>query len=168
MAWTAFPSFIVGHISSAADWNTYVVANGNFLATPPMARVYRNAASTGLSANPIVYDTKNFDSANAYATGTGYYTVPVNGNYLVQATWVQLGTADGQVLAAEVFHNGVMTCENYGCNFGSAGNTGSWCQDLIGPCAVGDTLNGGYVASQSLAVLVGSAYTFMWVLKVSN
>ena len=172
MAWTGFPTWIVGQISTASDWNTYIAANATFLSVPPMWRVYRTAASTGSSANPAPYDTKTgagaWDSTGGYSVSTFKYTVSVAGYYTVIASWGQASVVDGGYLNAYIYHNGSVSCIVLGQDIGAAGNASQSAQELM-VCVVGDTINGGYNASTSLAAEVGQT-NMCWFAgyKVSN
>ena len=172
MAWTTFPTWVIGQVSTASDWNTYVLGNVTSLAQPPYALVYRNAASTGSSANPIPYDTILAHDATyptAYSVSTFLYTVPVAGTYFVNASWVQSGAADGGWLNVGVVYNAVAYSDSVGINNGAAGGViQNWAMDLVGPCAVNDTLSAWYSASNSLATSPGPQADFMHITKVSN
>lgn len=169
MAWTAFPTWVVGQVSTASDWNTYVAANGNFLATPPIARVYRNSALTATSsANTLMpYDTVSFDSVSGFSVSTHLYTVAVAGTYslIVGLGWTSV--ADTTEYVAFTYHNGAQT------NFieataGATVNAVAQCQDFI-VCIVGDTLSGQYYISAADAFNVGgTSGCIMSILKVSN
>lgn len=172
MAWTTFPTWVIGQVSTASDWNTYVLGNVTSLAQPPYALVYRNAASTGLSANPTPYDTILAHDATyptAYNVSTFLYTVPVAGTYFVNASWVQTGAPVGGFLDVGIVYNAGTYSDSYGINNGTAGGViQNWAMDLVGPCAVNDTLSALYSGGNSLATSPGPQLDFMHITKVSN
>lgn len=73
---------VAGPISGAG----YSVAT---LYNPYKFRVYRNAALTSSGQNPIIFDTKTFDTGSNYSTVTGIFTVPVAGFYWFHAQTIQ-------------------------------------------------------------------------------
>lgn len=59
-----------------------VDANG-YIHTPQRPIWKAKMASATSANNTIVYDTEDIDTANAFSTSTGKYTIPVDGKYLV-------------------------------------------------------------------------------------
>jgi hypothetical protein len=70
MAWTAFPTWVVGQVSLASDWNTYVANNGAFLA-------YGSAEFNGVAPGVPALRKAGQLSGN-YVTGgvSAVYTTP--------------------------------------------------------------------------------------------
>ena len=169
MAWTAFPTWVVGQVSTASDWNTYVAANMNFLATPPICRVYRSANyGSASSANPCPFDTVEVDSASGYSTGTAKYTVQVAGSYLVVVSWNLASASDGIYFSTSIVHNGTPVAINEGVQNGYAGNVQAIVTDVIPSCAVNDTIWGAYSCQSSLNTAPGAALCYMTIVKVGN
>jgi|ERR1035437_1226397 hypothetical protein len=174
MAWTAFPTWSVGQVSLASDWNTYVAGNSNFLATPPVLRVYRSGAlsTTAALAQLIPYDTVQEDSQLGFNTGTSLYTVKVAGEYLVSAAIaIEFGT-DLNYLTAYVYQNpngtGNVPIEMGACEL-SASGIGLTARAIgLARCSVGDTLSGYYDASAAWTVNGNVYATTMRIVKVSN
>ena len=170
MAWTAFPTWVVGQVSLASDWNTYVANNMQFLATPPFCKVYRQSATTGSAANPSPYDTVVADTVSGYSVSTFKYTVAIAGTYQVLTSWNLAGAADGAYLNVSIVHNVSSAGSNQGTQNGAAGNVQTQCLDTVNGCVVGDTLFSFYSGSASLAASVGGPpyLCYMTILKVSN
>ena len=175
MGWTptlngvyqSIPTWVVGQVSVATDWNNYVAGNMNFLASPPMFRVYRSASYTAISANPVPWDTVLFDTAGGYSTQNFKYTVMYAGLYLCGMGVNQVGVSDSGYLNIWMYRTGTDFCYQYGTGFGNAGNAGFLIQGST-VCAVGDTLYGAFNASASLAETTGPTQNFMYGVKISN
>lgn len=170
MAWTGYPTWAIGQVSTASDWNTYVNANINFLAAPAFAYVYRANAITVTSQNPAAYDTVRTDSVGGFNVSTHLYTVAVAGTYVVDVAWSASGVSDFSWLNLFVRYNGAVWSTYDGCPTGAAGgDIGYQYSDMVGPCIVGDTLSGSTNASGSFAAVDLAGFAcFMAILKVSN
>lgn len=171
MAWTAFPTWVVGQVSLASDWNTYVANNMSFLATPPMARIYRNTAYTASATNTITlmpYDSVSFDSVSGFSVSTHLYTVAVAGTYLVTSQIYWSSVLDGNYMVIFTQHNGSLWNELQ-LTAGGNMNGGPEITDLVGPCIVGDTISSAFEVGSAYACATGPASgTAMNILKVSN
>ena len=167
MAWTNFPTWTVGQVSTASDWNTYVAANMQTLATPPILRVYRNSAFNYVSstATIIPYDTVQLDSASGFSVSTHLYTCPVAGSYAVTA---RHSTAFvGVRIYAAIYHN--VSEVSRGWDGQSAGNiSAGTVTDTVPSCSAGDTLAGWYYFGAADACQVGTTFTYMSIIKESN
>ena len=171
MAWTSFPTWIVGQVSLASDWNTYVAANMSFLATPPLCKVYRNTAlnATASAYTIMPYDTVIVDTVSGFSVGSSLYTVAVAGSYLVA---LRHGSANAIRCQAATGHNSsVYSAGSDGIS--SATVVGSTVSDIVSGVSVGDTLEGYYYFGAADAVEVGIAapggyQCWMTILKVSN
>lgn len=89
MAWTTPSTKSTGDGLTAADWNTYVRDNANFLYQPPRVDVYHstdqsiaNATDTALSFDSERYDT---DTMHSTVTNNSRVTVNTEGLYTVSA-----------------------------------------------------------------------------------
>src|SRR5580658_2053967 len=107
MAWTAPFTYTVSQVLTAGNLNTYLSANMQFLATPPICTVYRATALTLTDATPttIPYDTVVVDSVSGFDLSTHKYDVQVAGSYLVTAS-LGVASASGQQLFARVLLTG--------------------------------------------------------------
>ena len=169
MAWTNFPTWTVGQVSTASDWNTYVAANMQTLATPPIMRCYRNGALTVANENPAPYDTVNFDSASGYSVSTFKYLTPVAGYYFAYAQWGLNAYVDTDQMGMQLYLSGVQTSGN-GWRIGGVGAFIMGITDLIGPCTAGtSTINAGYSSTGGpYATAAGSIACYMFIQKESN
>jgi hypothetical protein len=171
MAWTAFPTWIVGQISLASDWNTYIAANMNFLATPAMWRVYRASALTLTASSQVIfpYDTVLFDSASGFSTSTHQYTVEIAGYYKVSAQMLTSVTTAARSFLLSAYHNSAEFSR--GLEYGTDGGNTPACVvggAIIGLCAVSDTLEIYYYATSADAITVGAVANWFTGYKVSN
>lgn len=69
------------------------------------AHLAANQSVTSSTFTKIVFDTKEYDTANAYDTTTGEFTVPRNGTYIVSA-YVHGTMSSGNNVACRVVVNG--------------------------------------------------------------
>src|ERR1039458_7105047 len=173
MAWTS-PTFTytVGQVLTANNLNTYLSANTQSLATPPMWRVYRagawNTVATTLSVVPYGAGGVSFDSASGYSSSTSMYTVRVAGTYFCTATLNSSVTTAGHGAKLLLYLTGSAYTQGlWGVTQGPEGWSAS-VSDLVGPCVVGDTIAGEYVALFVDAMVIGSATNFFSGVKVSN
>jgi hypothetical protein len=97
-----------------------------------------NAAFTGL-----LFDTVIADPNNNYAPGTGLYTVPVAGLYLVTASVLWSAVAASTANLLSLFKNAT----EYRRGYNAAATGGGMALSAIATCALGDTL--GISASQT-------------------
>ncbi len=146
MAWTAFPTWVSGQVSLAADWNTYVAANLNFLAqlptilcAPTAQSVISAGTAAAISSMALVLQQGGYTSF----ASSGVITVGVTGVWLVnyQITWQSGGGGLGAAgnYQAQVYHNGggvIFTTSEYSPAFynTSPGNS------IPVNCSVNDTL----------------------------
>lgn len=172
MAWTAFPTWVVGQVSLASDWNTYVANNMQFLATPPCCSVYRTAALTVSSAGGVLpFDTVLDDTASGFSLSTHLYTVPVAGRYWCYAQYI-LGASFTSGLYAQnaIQHNG--SAIKIGGTPYPASSNAELTAAITGyvVCVVGDTLGDNFFTNTATpqTLSVGQANTFMDIVKVSN
>ena len=97
MAWTGpYPTWAVGQISQASDWNTYVAGNASWLAVRPSGRIYANSSTTTVSGTPITLLLGATDYLQGgMTTGTNTLVIPVTGVYLVSWSvgWGTVGAA---------------------------------------------------------------------------
>lgn len=68
-----------------AGWGSSISLSSDSSLGRVVACKYTNAQA-GTTNNPVIYNTQQFDTHNAYSTSTGLYTVPVSGIYRVSAS----------------------------------------------------------------------------------
>ena len=110
MAWSAFPTWVVGQVSTAADWNTYVANNMQFLAVPPAGRIIGAATTiqTSYVYAQIAYGSTDFLTGGMTTSlSVVQLTVPVVGKYWVNAV---IGSMNG---AANATVTGPVQCAIY-------------------------------------------------------
>lgn len=177
MAWTAYPTWVVGQVSTASDWNTYVANNVSFLATPPMFRVYRNASLTLTSGvnTKLVFDTVNFDSQTGYGTVSGEYNIEVAGTYYFYTQISSSVPTAGHGGIAKFYYNpqsaGASVWSQGSWDATNAATDDNWAavnNDLIGPCLVGDQVDVRYLAVDADGCNTGTNLTYFGGFKVSN
>lgn len=115
MAWTAVFTFLVGGVVTAAQLNSYLSDNTDYLKTDldthvaagpfsdhgvnPSVCAYHNAAQTIANATDtyLVFNSERWDNASMHSTSsnTGRLVAPVAGKYLVTARilWAASNTA---------------------------------------------------------------------------
>jgi hypothetical protein len=111
MGWTSPSTAVTGTIEPAADWNTTVRDNLNFLATPPSVRVFNSAAlAIATSARTAVtFDSerrKTDVGMHSTVTNTSRLVCTVAGNHLITGHVDWAGNATG-VRQCEFRLNGV-------------------------------------------------------------
>lgn len=169
MAWTTPKTWNVGDIMLASDLNTYVRDNTNFLAAPPLLRVYRNAAYTGVGGTAVTvmpFDTVQYDTSSAWNSGGHYYAVPVVGSYLTVSclTWATGAGTTNTVITknAVTWANGPLITQIAGMS-----NFSSPAVDIVVCTTVGDQITISYANSGAVG-LFGGADAFASIVKVSN
>jgi hypothetical protein len=96
MAWTAFPTWVVGQVSLASDWNTYVAGNMNFLATPPSGRVWGSGGTSVTGSFTTIGMTNTSYLKNGMTTdGSTGLVVPTTGRYRIVAVVTMTGGSGG-------------------------------------------------------------------------
>jgi hypothetical protein len=117
------------------------VANGGTGVTSiPSARVSGTTGqtiTTGSTAT-VIYNTKAFDTATAFNTSTGVYTVPVAGKYLVSGSVVSLST--GTTGAALILNHGASQVSSGPYAVAVNGAISMTAPGDIINCAVNDTI----------------------------
>lgn len=98
MTYTQPPIKAAGDTLTAADWNTYVGANGSALYSPPACRAVNAAGTTTASNFAMAFPTEEFDSHAIHDTSVNNsrFTVPSGwgGVWLMEASVVPTaGTA---------------------------------------------------------------------------
>lgn len=102
------------------------------------ARYFSSSTSISGSDTTIVYGTKDFDSHNAYSSGT--YTVPVSGKYQVNAAIAAAGTfALNNTTIIKIFKNGSEVSNVDRFAGGVITNGDANISDIIA-CNAGDTI----------------------------
>lgn len=169
MAWTAFPTWTVGQVSLASDWNTYVAANMNFLATPPACRVFLSTNGTSAAAGytNLVFDHDLYDNYSAYTSGT--YTVPVAGSYFVTAAISYTGGTTTDVYSVYIFVNSASWAQGSG---GQESATTGFAEMQVSDCTtqltVGATIQTVYYTQTSVTIEGAFSATYMSLFKFSN
>lgn len=86
--WTTPPTFVVGQTVLAADLNTYIRDNTNFLYSPPCAKSSKTAdigitdsTWTSTALGNVIYDTDGITN-----TSNGTFTIQTAGVYILTAT----------------------------------------------------------------------------------
>ena len=111
---------------------------------------YTNA-QIGTTNNPIIYDTRQFDTHNSYSISTGLYTVPISGIYRISASL----NSNAQIFV-QVYKNSNVDTVLDQVNTGPSGLMAGG-STLI-QCVAGDTLsirpNGASTASSSTFISI--------------
>jgi hypothetical protein len=147
------------------------ISSGGVISQPlqPACRAYLNASTaqqnSGVAINPVVFDAETYDVANNYNTGTGFFTCPVAGKYLVNcnvAPQLQNGSAWSAIqiiarkngsLHSRIFRNNVT-----GTGFSDLSIGGS----CVIECAASDTI------SISISVDTTTVTTNSWRIVADN
>jgi hypothetical protein len=168
VSWQAYPTWAVGQVSTASDWNQYIASNVNFLATPPVCRATRNAAWSLTAATAIVpYDAAFYDTASGFNASSHLYSAPVVGYYQVWGGYQGTTSSTNQAYNAQVWHNlAVASVGNQTEVPSTSEGFAVYTLDVV-QCAIGDTL-GIYYFSQGTGAGATGGNTYMGVLKVSN
>lgn len=157
MSWNGFPTWSVGQVSLASDWNTYVAANMTYLYEKPYIRAYALSNATNMSESTttqITLDTVQ-SSGYGFTLSSNNLITPQSGTYIVMGQ-IGLQTYSATYpLDVNIYHNGVqITGDNtFGTNFSACLLT----------CAANDTI-GLYGFQTSSGVLtngLGSACTYL-------
>jgi len=117
-------------------------------------RAYRSAAFTFSATantqwNPVMWDV--VQQGSGYSTGTGLYTCPVTGIYLVRAS-ISVGmTVAGSVTVGILLNGGQWAITNLYQSLGTAATVAE-CNDMVW-CNAGDTLSAFASTSQASAPL---------------
>ena len=137
----------------------------------PACRVWRNGAFTysgGGSPTNIGFDTVSYDNRSGFSTGTGLYTCPDAGLYLVNVAATFTVNVDGAWVQTHIYGNGSHT--SVGNVIESAGTASisytSTATDLL-QLGTGQTIGGYANSSGAPTGVTGSLNTFMSVVKVS-
>lgn len=106
------------------------------------ARYFASSTAPGTSASPntITYTTKDYDSHNAYSSGT--YTIPVSGKYAINAALLQTATttAANEAVVIQIFKNGSQTSgSEVWFTSASTKPISSMVEDQLN-CSAGDTI----------------------------
>lgn len=152
MAWTGFPTWVVGQVSTASDWNTYVAANMAFLAGVAANQVatQQSSASTSYTdlstvgpavtlvtgANAIVAVGSNIENANlsvntymSYAV-SGASTVAANDQWSV--AWGPNVASGYWSMSFVSFQTGLTPGSNtFTAKYRCSGGTGFWAQRYL-------------------------------------
>jgi len=131
------------------------------------ARYYSSSTTLSGSDATIVYSTKDFDSHNAYSSGT--YTIPMNGKYSVRSALQISGTyALNQSSSLKIFKNGSIVSDN-GTVAGGA-NTSLYVSinDLIS-CVAGDTITiVGLSSATSPSINASTSRNYFSIFRTGN
>lgn len=143
------------------------------VATESVNADYGNTALTSITSSftQMQFNTKNFDSHNAFASNN--YTCPVSGKYLMSAviSTTNLTLSISQEMSVALYHNGsafaTMQVNGNGSSAGG-GNTYSGSLARLVSCAAGDTL-AVYAQSSVTTTTNGvAAYNYFSVQRVGN
>lgn len=143
--WTATNSAGAGH------WAAGGGGSGGLPAYTAVGKTAGQTASTSFPYTTVVFDTVFVDSTSSYNTGTGTYTAPNTGTYVISAV---LGTSQTWVPTDSVGFNAIVRNVTTGANisfnyfWGYTGNTGNGAADpytwTLGPfianLTAGDTV----------------------------
>ena len=117
MAWTGpYPTWTVGQVSLASDWNTYVAGNVSFLAAAPAGRMYPTNQTVIEAATSQVTSMVQDYAQNGVTYASNALTVTVAGIYTV--SWQTLWGAStnppdsGYWYSALVYVNGTAVRSN--------------------------------------------------------
>jgi len=131
------------------------------------ARYYSSSTTISGSDATIVYSTKDFDSHNAYSSGT--YTIPMNGKYSVRAALQISGTyALNQSSSLKIFKSGSIMSDA-GTVAGGA-NTSLYVSinDLIS-CVAGDTITiVGLSSATSPSINASTTRNYFSIFRAGN
>ena len=172
MAWTGpYPTWVVGQVSLASDWNTYVAGNGSWLAVRPAGRLYaatQTACANG-SLTQITLGTTDY-LQGGMTTSTNTLIIPVAGIYFCtwSVTW-GIVAAGGTNWTAELFKNGSAVRSTITNIYTGSASLVLTSGDSVS-CAAGDTLTlyGEQSSGQSENTTASSLYTYLSATLVSG
>jgi len=132
-------------------------------------RAYRLAAYTiPAPVTAFIYDTKIWDTQNAFNASTGVFTPPVAGKYKVIAQVVAQSTATAQWITIMVMKNGAQFSQNFSMYSNASGQ---WlfaqCVDTL-DLVVGDTVSFSTQALAALAVNAAALNTHLAIDLISG
>lgn len=131
--------------------------NINIIGSPTVMKAGLTANYAVAANAPIVFDTVTFDTAGAYSTLTGLYTVPTPGYYLVQGSCVSITASMGIYVAQNGSGRGYLASQATG----APGNGG-----IILLCAANDTIGIYSDATVTAAGISGNYYNAFYVSKI--
>lgn len=84
MAWTSPPTFSTGQVITAAQFNSYIRDNMEFLNAPDRAMAYRssNQSISTSTWTRMVLGSEQFDTNSMHGASDDYLTAPSDGIYL--------------------------------------------------------------------------------------
>lgn len=138
-----------------------------------MARATTTAGgSVGTSATDIVFGTETFDTANAYNTSTGVFTVPSDGagKYVVEATWISNSTltlTTGQNIQILLLKNGSVRRTNFTLGNGNNNFYSASVFDIV-DCAAGDTIKIQGSSSVATTTNTTAGYNVLNIYKLKD
>lgn len=143
-------------------------------ATESVNAAYYNSNSTSLPVGltQIPYNTKEFDSHNAYNTSTSVYTVPVSGKYQVNMTInYNIGSTVAYDVTTEIYLNGSqakVTDTNGNIAAGTTNVSGSVSCTLS--CLAGNTISfySNVNAAATHSTNAGASQTYFSIFRVGN
>jgi hypothetical protein len=126
----------------------------------------------GTSNTDIIYGTESFDTANAYNTGTGVFTVPTGaaGKYVVEAIWTStssLTLTTGQAVQIILAVNGATRKAAFTLGNGNNQFYGIQIFDIV-DAAAGDTIKIQGTSSVSTTLATNAVYNVLNIYKLKD
>jgi hypothetical protein len=115
MSWTNFPTWVTGQVSTASDWNTYVAANMQTLATPPLFVMNAGQTTSGIvtsTSTALLINNGSFLYGMSLS-GTTEVVVPVDGYYDVHSAVTMNFGASSSNTQLRPEHNGSIVMQAY-------------------------------------------------------
>lgn len=130
------------------------------------ARYHASSSTITGSLAAITYTTKDFDSHNAYASGT--YTIPVSGKYQVNAACATNAASSGHTGFIAVFKNGTQWNESSSYPAGNGNGSQLLVSDIVS-CNASDTITIEVADNGSTPTIVSSNfYNYFSIARVGN
>ncbi len=136
---------------------------------------YITADVANNTATTLLYSVKDYDSHNAYNTGTGIYTVPVSGKYRVTGgvSWSLTGSvaSDGKIIM-NAFKNGSIHSQmtTWTSQVASPNFDGELSGSTTINCNAGDTINISGLKNSSITYTANSSASgdYICIERVGN
>lgn len=149
-------------------------------AAPTWASVYLNTTiTTYTNATPVVYDTVLVDTNSSYNTGTGEYTVPSSGQYLVTICHKMAistsATNDNITVQSSIWKNGANVNNIGQVNIDALATSGTYIESVTGSavmsCTAGDIITGRAAFSTNVGPIgthsiIGASQVFNTYLQI--
>lgn len=129
------------------------------------ARYFASSSSVTSSYANVVYSTKDFDSHNAYSSGT--YTVPVTGKYQINAAVFVTGNANAEIHFTGIFVNGTQKSLSQYDSGGALQDAPQLISDILA-CNAGDLITIKVKSATATAITSSNFGNYFTISRVGN